>query len=244
MMIRLAKLFDKTFEKILTILFLLMLFFGGYAVYDTIYIYYNASNVGILAYKPTDDPSTLVDINEDCIGWITIDDTNIDYPLMQGIDNAEYLNKGPDGSYSLSGSIFLDSRNNSDFSDSFSLIYGHHMQGNVMFGCLDEYVDEEYFQNHKDGNITLQNGDQAVLKAFAVADMDANVECVFQIGEKTDVLAFLAKNAMYLEYCGDGHILALSTCQSPSSLRRTVVFYEITDVIKGESSPQEESEND
>lgn len=78
---------------------------------------------------------------------MTIDDTNIDYPVMQGEDNNEYLNKDPFGNYALSGSIFLDRRNNPEFKDYYSLIYGHHMEHGMMFGAIDEYLNEDYFNS-------------------------------------------------------------------------------------------------
>ncbi|MBR1845920.1 MAG: class B sortase, partial [Oscillospiraceae bacterium] len=63
---------------------------------------------------------------------------------MQGETNGKYLNTDPYGEYSLSGSIFLDSRNAGDFSDSYSLVYGHHMADGMMFGALDAFFDEGY----------------------------------------------------------------------------------------------------
>lgn len=55
---------------------------------------------------------------------------------MQGEDNMEYLNKDPYGDYSLSGSIYMDSRNTSDMSDDYLLLYGHHMENDYMFGSI------------------------------------------------------------------------------------------------------------
>ena len=55
-------------------------------------------------------------INKDVAGWITIDDTHIDYPVVQGKDDMEYINKDVYGEFSLSGSIFLSCMNKKDFS--------------------------------------------------------------------------------------------------------------------------------
>ncbi|MCR5793722.1 MAG: class B sortase, partial [Solobacterium sp.] len=68
---------------------------------------------------------------------LVIDDTGIDFPVMQGSDNTEYLTKDPDGNYSVCGSVFLDCRNSADLSDPYNLVYGHHMRGQYMFGALD-----------------------------------------------------------------------------------------------------------
>lgn len=54
---------------------------------------------------------------KDVIGWIDIYNTNIDYPIVKGADNQEYLNKTVKGEFSTAGSIFLDSSNSPDFSD-------------------------------------------------------------------------------------------------------------------------------
>lgn len=72
-------------------------------------------------FKPdAEDPlsfAELLKINPDVIGWITIDDTHIDQPVVQGKDDLEYINKGPDGSFTLAGAIFLSSLDKPDFGD-------------------------------------------------------------------------------------------------------------------------------
>ena len=134
---------DWMLDTALLVLFILLFLIGGYTMYDTWFVYEHAQDTSILAYKPQSGTAAeeVAPISEDAVAWLTIDDTNIDYPVMQGVDNNEYLNKDPYGNYSLSGSIFLDSRNASDFSDPYSLIYGHHMEHGVMFGALDKFLD-------------------------------------------------------------------------------------------------------
>lgn len=77
--------------------------------------------------------NTLSYINKDYRGWIIIKNTNIDYPILQGIDNLYYLNKDINRNDLLSGSIFLDFRNN-DFNDFNTVIHGYSMKNNTMFG--------------------------------------------------------------------------------------------------------------
>ena len=64
--------------------------------------------------------------------------------LCRGSKNSTYVNTDPEGNYSLSGSIFLDSRNQPDFSDFNNIIHGHHMAGNVMFGEIDLFEEEDF----------------------------------------------------------------------------------------------------
>ena len=150
MMYKAIKLVDRVTDYALLIGFLLLFLIGFYTMYDTLLIYDAARGDDLRSFRPivneagelTWDMSAL---SEDVVAWLTVDDTNIDYPVMQGIDNTEYLNKNPYGQYSLSGSLFLDSRNAPDFTDPYSLIYGHHMEYGRIFGALDEYLDESYF---------------------------------------------------------------------------------------------------
>ena len=91
----------------------------------------------------TENNINLVDLlceafsNEDVIAYIYFPEANISYPIVQGSDNTKYLNTNIWGEYSANGSIFLDSTNTNDFSDTSSVIYGHHMRNGGMFGSLE-----------------------------------------------------------------------------------------------------------
>lgn len=90
----------------------------------------------------------LYERNTDLAGWIKIDGTVIDYPVMQTTDNAFYLNHDFEKESDKNGSIFLDS--DCDVlrgSDNF-ILYGHHMRSGNMFGSLNKYKNESYFQEH------------------------------------------------------------------------------------------------
>lgn len=75
--------------------------------------------------------------NKDVIGYLYYPIANISYPIVQGSDNTTYLTTNVYGKYSINGSIFLDHLNASDFSDSASILYGHHMRDGSMFGNLE-----------------------------------------------------------------------------------------------------------
>ena len=66
----------------------------------------------------------LIALNPDVRAWITIDGTHIDYPMTQGKDDMEYVNKDAKGDFALSGAIFLSAQNKPDFSDPYMLTYG------------------------------------------------------------------------------------------------------------------------
>ena len=110
------------YERLTLILLVLVLLVMTWCMYDSYYVYSHALNDDILKYKPGQSDISPEDppLSDDMVAWITLDGTNIDYPVMQGRDNVKYLNTDPFGKYSLSGSIFLDFRNSPDLSDDYS----------------------------------------------------------------------------------------------------------------------------
>ena len=92
------------------------------------------------------------------VAWIKIDGTNIDYPVMQASNNVWYLNHDYLGREEVTGAIFLDYRNSSDFSDDVSVIYGHRTNGHLMFSDVARYESGEYFSGHLQGELYLRDG--------------------------------------------------------------------------------------
>ena len=87
-------------------------------------------------------------INEDVIGWIYIPDTRVNYPIVQGENNDQYLYHLLTGEYNSSGSIFLDANVSADFSGRNSIIYGHNMKNKSMFADTVEYKKQEFYDTH------------------------------------------------------------------------------------------------
>lgn len=81
-------------------------------------------------------------------GWIYIEDTQVDLPVMQTTDNAYYLDKTIDGTEDVNGTLFLDCRNDITKAGSNLIIYGHNMKSGAMFGGLKQYLDESYLTAH------------------------------------------------------------------------------------------------
>lgn len=87
--------------------------------------------------------------NPDIIGWIYSPDTPINYPIAQSEDNDYYLRRLTDGTRNTAGTIFVDFRNSADFSDRNTLVYGHNMKNDTMFGTLSEYDSQSYYDSHR-----------------------------------------------------------------------------------------------
>ena len=137
-------------DNIVLVLLILMLMFGIYSLVDLKLVYMSADAGNYEVYRPAENDSKsfkeLQKINPDVFGWLTIIDTQVDYPVCQGSDNETYVNTNAEGKYSMVGSLFLDYRNSSDFTDYNNIIFGHHMERDKFFGCFDNYRDEEYFK--------------------------------------------------------------------------------------------------
>ncbi|MCH5299099.1 MAG: class B sortase [Ruminococcus sp.] len=125
----------------------------GETTYDDLkqYVSTTATEAKKAEKKP---PKSIVDfdelskINSDVVAWIKLDDSVIDYPVAQCDDNDYYLKHLFNKQENSSGSIFLDYRNNPDFSDRNSVIYGHHMKNGSMFSAITKYKEQSFFDEH------------------------------------------------------------------------------------------------
>lgn len=119
------------------------------------------------------DFGALEKINGDVVGWMIAEGTEIDYPVVQGTDNDFYLRHLFTRERNKLGSIFMDHRNQRDFSDQQTIIYGHNMKDGSMFSSLTKYKDQGYY----DSAPTMQlytPGDDFEIAWFAGVVVDGN----------------------------------------------------------------------
>ena len=215
--------------------------YGAYALWDNQQIYQEARDVQMQmqALKPDLDSSEeeapsfaqLLEINPDVCGWITMDGTQIDFPVVQGETNLTYINTDVYGEFALAGSIFLDCRNSGDFSDAYNLLYGHHMENSNMFGDLELYEEETFFRENTTG-VLMTTSRIYDLQVVACLVVKASDEVVFAVTENSEdpgkMVEYVQENALYL---GEGlqddsdaqQFLTLSTCSSDFADARTNV---------------------
>lgn len=105
--------------------------------------------------KTNIDWNKLEDINKDIIGWIKVENTNINYPILKDDDNLKYLKHSFDGKYNKNGSIFT--LNDNPFQDNKTVIYGHNMRSGLMFSELSKYMNEEFLNAHLNFEIYTKN---------------------------------------------------------------------------------------
>ena len=165
----------------------------------------------------------------DVVGWIRIEDTCIDYPVVRGEDNVYYLNHLPDQTENSAGSIMLDAACDDGFGSTVSILHGHHMRSGAMFGDLDQFAREEYYRAHPVIHLFTPNGDYAV-EIFAACTVDGEAfgyPTGFQ--NAAELAAFVdglkARTAYETDVeivCGD-RMLLLSTCAYSFETARFVV---------------------
>lgn len=125
----------------------------------------------------TIDFSLLKSLNSDLVGWIGTEDNEIDYPLVQGEDNEYYLTHLFTREKNKLGSIFFDYRNQTDFSDRNTIIYGHNMKDGSMFSSLIEYKNESYYLANPTLPIFTPDGNY-LIEFFAGIVVDGSYESV------------------------------------------------------------------
>lgn len=97
---------------------------------------------------PKIDFEKLKEVNKDIVGWIIIEGTQVNYPIVKGSDNSYYLSHSYDKSYNVYGSIFMDYKANSHFNNLNTFLYGHYTSNGSMFGELKKYMDDSFHEEH------------------------------------------------------------------------------------------------
>ena len=235
---KLARAGDRLVSLLAAGLILLMLLYGGYSLWDTAMVFNGAFlSSDLLQFKPAagdpDSNPTLAElqaINPDVLGWLTIDDTHIDYPVVIGETDMEYVNKDVYGDFALSGSIFMDSDNACDLSDAYTLVYGHHMDNGAMFGDVVEFVNTDYFESHPSGTLYLPDATYTI-EIFACVQVDAFDSMVYdplaQEGDVSELLHYVDEIAVQSRYIGvqpTDKVIGLSTCAEAETNGRVVIF--------------------
>jgi len=115
----------------------------------------------------TVDFTALAAKNPEIAGWVRLDDTAIDLPVVHTTDNSFYLTHRFDEKKNKLGTPFIDAGNAGDFSDRHTVIYGHAVRSGALFGSLWEYENPNYYQRHPELTLYLPDGRQYTLAVFA-----------------------------------------------------------------------------
>src|SRR5699024_5609125 len=170
--------------------------------------------------EETDRPgfAELLKQNDDVVGWISIDDTKIDYPILHSADNQEYLTEDFNNEESIGGSIFMDYRNDIDSPDRNTIVYGHRMKNGTMFQHLTKFLDKDFFDSHRTFDVETLNGTYEA-EIFAVYNTTTDfyyIQTDFEDdADFEQLLAEARKESMYeidVDVNASDQIITLSTC--------------------------------
>lgn len=118
------------------------------------------------------DWNGLQSTNSDVIAWIQFENpSRINYPIVQTTNNQFYLSHDWRGYYQFAGSIFLNKRNNPNFIDANSVIYGHRMIGGSMFGSLHSYASQNFMDQNPYFYIYTPDGKKRTYECFAYSEV-------------------------------------------------------------------------
>lgn len=254
-MSRVSRIGESLLRAVAFALALLMFAFAGYSVLDSYYQEHMAfSSWDLVRYKPVSDDgrisrekfSELKALNPDVVGWVTIFDTNIDYPILQGPDDLYYVNRDIYGDSTLAGSIYLQTANKPDFSDTFNLLYGHHFDNGAMFGDVSKYKDADFMIGHRYGELITEDGVYD-LRIFACIETNAYDSSIYGVTQIEDTSAHSLDVPHKLVYypsstdkedlmdedgsfviLGHKNVLALSTCDDAETDGRDVIVADVT----------------
>lgn len=176
------------------------------------------------------DFTELEERNGDIIGWITVDGTEIEYPILKSRDNADYLLIDVDGNENVNGSIFMDMANRTNYSDRNTVIYGHNMKNGSMFAQLHNFEDEDFFNENREIKVYTRNGMRVYEIVAAYLTNDDNILYANDFTDDEVWLNYIEDmlnnddgNVLDTEIGLDDRIITLSTCQRGEAENRFLV---------------------
>ncbi len=167
--------------------------------------------------------------NEAIVSWLTVDGTNINYPIVKGNDNSFYLNHDINRNLKFSGWTFMDYRNSIDMGDDNTIFYGHNLANKTAFGSLENLFTEEWVKNSNHYIVVLTEEGKFVYEVFSVYTIDPEVYYLQNnFSDKESYKQFLntlksrSKFDFKLDLDDDDKIITLSTCTSDNQNRNVV----------------------
>lgn len=187
------------------------------------------------------DLKKLKEKNNDTVGWLNVNNTNINYPFVKSSDNDYYLHHSFDKSYNNAGWVFLDYRNNKNLTDKNNIIYGHHRVNNTMFTSLLNTLNQSWYTN-KDNHIiriSLENENSLwqIISVYKIPVESYYITTKFN--DDNEFITFLntiSKRSIYnfnYNVNKDDIILTLSTCYDDNT--RVVVHAKLIKIEKKNS---------
>lgn len=177
-------------------------------------------------------------INTDTVAWLEVEDTNINYPVVQTSDNKYYLKHSYEKNKNANGWVFADYRNKVDGSDTNLIIYGHNRINGTMFGTLKKVINENWIKSKSTHLIKLTTKDYVIryqiFASYIVKEEGYYLRTSFKSLDYSEFLDTLIDRSKYpfdVKVASDDTILTLSTC-SPNNSKRIVVHAKLISITK------------
>lgn len=173
------------------------------------------------------DFEKLKNINADIVGWIKVNGTKVEYPIVQSKDNNYYLTHSLDKTYNSAGWIFIDYKNNLDTTDKNIVIYGHNRRDGTMFGSLKNILEEEWYNNKENRYIVFETAKGTeiyeVFSVYQIEVEDYYIKTNFSNNEEFEEFINTVKSRSIKnfenEVTNNDNILTLSTCANNNKYR-------------------------
>ncbi|MBO7703700.1 MAG: class B sortase [Solobacterium sp.] len=172
----------------------------------------------------------LAAINSDVAGWLSLEGTVINYPIVHGTDNEYYLEHLFNKETNHTGCIFIDADNAGDFSDKNTAMYAHHMRNGSMFAELENYREQSYYDSHKELVLQTPNGTY-LIQPFAGILTDGYADYIrLSFGSTEEFLSFVDEVRSQSTFQSDVEVLmtdrivTMSTCRYDVENGRYAVF--------------------
>lgn len=190
------------------------------------------------------DFEKLQEINKDIYGWICVEGTKVDYPVLQGAEDNYYLTHDMNGESSVAGAIYSNLCNSKDMTDGITILYGHDMKADTMFGSLHYFDDTSFFGKHREMTLETRDGmfcyeilgvynynDDYLPEMFDVKNQGGVLafnDALKKCQEAGDEMTHVRKNAQITEA---DRLLVLSTCIAGQDDRRFLVVGKLSQYV-------------
>ena len=240
----------KLFLKISNIIIVICLVVFAYSLYSLANIFFKYRTINnlneelvttytrVINNRLNIDWENLLKRNSDVIAWIYIPNTNINFPVLQGEDNEFYLYHNFDRNYSVAGSIFMEETNDPLFTDFNTIIYGHNMRNNSMFGDINRIVHGRLNDSSSNIYLYLPNETLNIYQMVSFNKTTTN-HPVYQskirsFEEFLDIIKIEQERQKPIPEENLERTLTLSTCGDGgvNTLTRSIIFAKLVETLK------------
>lgn len=172
------------------------------------------------------DFEKLKEINKQVVAWLKVNNTQIEYPVVQAEDNNYYLKRNLEKQYNVGGWIFADYKNKLDGTDKNIVVYGHNMKDDSMFGSLKNILKEEWYNNNENYIIDFitekEHQKYQVFSVYKIEKEDYYIDTEFknsEFDEFIDTLKGRSIKDFNVDVSAEDSILTLSTCADNNKYR-------------------------